>query len=220
MSRLPVISVIIPAYNAERYIGRAIRSILNQSMPTEDFEVIIIDDDSTDRTAFALELFNDAIRILRNPRNLGLPATLNVGIRAARGQFVVRLDADDYVSADYLSTLSRFLHLNPYMDAVACDYYLVDDNENVLERRSCLDYPIGCGIMFRIEQLITVGLYDEEFLMHEDQDMRHRFLKKFKIHRIELPLYRYRRHENNMTNDGKTWDEFTEKLNEKHGNKE
>ena len=212
----PQISVIIPAYNAERYIGRAIRSVLNQSLASNEYEVICVNDASSDRTAFALQLFEDEITILHNEENLGLPGSLNRAIKVAKGKFIVRVDADDYVSSDYLYILQRFLEANTYMDAAACDYLLVDDDENVLERCNCEVKPIGCGIMFRIDHLIDVGLYDDGFLMHEDRDLRTRFMKKYQIHRVELPLYRYRRHESNMTNNQATWTEFEQRLKEKH----
>jgi len=212
----PHTSVIIPARNAERFIGRAIRSVLNQSIPLGEYEVIVVDDHSADRTAYALDLFKDEITILRNAHQLGLPGSLNCAIKIARGKFVVRVDADDYVRGDYLFILQRFLEDNTYMDAVACDYYVVDDAENIVERRNCMEHPIGCGIMFRTDHLIDIGLYDDNFLMHEDRDLRVRFLKKYAIHRIELPLYRYRRHQDNMTNDRSAWDDFEQRLKGKH----
>ncbi len=219
MSKIaPAVSVLIPARNVERYIGRAIRSVLSQRTPRcGDFEVIVVNDASEDRTAYALELFREEIRILTNETRQGLPRSLNRAIKAARGKYVVRVDADDYVTDDYLYLLSRFLDDNSCMDAMACDYLLVDDDENVIGRRNCMEDPIGCGIMFRTDHLIDIGMYDDDFLMHEDRDLRIRFLDKYSIHRIELPLYRYRRHDANMTNDLKNWDLFTEKLNNKHG---
>jgi glycosyltransferase involved in cell wall biosynthesis len=212
----PQISVIIPAHNEERFIGRAIRSVLSQTIPQNDFEIIAINDASTDRTGYALELFKDEICIIHNEQNLGLPGSLNRAIKTARGKYIVRVDADDYVRSDYLYLLQRFLEDNTYMDAVACDYFLVDDAENVLGRRNCMDDPIGCGIMFRTDHLIEIGLYDDGFLMHEDRDLRARFLKKYLIHRVELPLYRYRQHAENMTNDRVVWDHYEERLKEKH----
>jgi glycosyltransferase involved in cell wall biosynthesis len=212
----PQISVIIPARNAERFIGRAIRSVLNQNIPLDEYEVIVVDDHSTDRTAYALDLFKDEISILRNERQLGLPGSLNRAIKTARGKFVVRVDADDYVRGDYLFILRRFLEDNTNMDAVACDYLVIDDAENIIERRDCMQHPIGCGIMFRTDHLIDIGLYDTDFLMHEDRDLRVRFLKKYAIHRIELPLYRYRRHQDNMTNDRSAWEDFEQRLRGKH----
>jgi glycosyltransferase involved in cell wall biosynthesis len=211
----PQISVIVPAYNEERFIGRALRSIINQKN-IDNFEVIAVNDASSDRTAYALELFKDEIIILHNDVRQGLPASLNRAIRVARGKYIVRLDADDYVTGDYLYLLQRFLEANTYMDAIACDYLVVDDSENVLGRRNCMEHPIGCGIMFRSDHLIDIGLYDDDLQMHEDRDLRVRFLERYGIARLELPLYRYRRHADNMTNDRTAWEHYECQLNEKH----
>jgi glycosyltransferase involved in cell wall biosynthesis len=215
----PQISVIVPAHNEELFIGRALRSIIGQ-VHVKDFEIIAVDDASSDRTAFALNLFKEEITILRNETQLGLPGSLNRAIRVARGKYIVRVDADDYVTADYLYMLQRFLEANTYMDAVACDYLLVDDSENVLERRNCMEHPIGCGIMFRSEHLIDIGLYDDAQRMHEDRDLRARFLEKYTISRVELPLYRYRRHPDNMTNDLSAWKHYEDRLKAKHSGTE
>jgi len=213
----PLVSVIVPVFNQERYIGRCLRSLLQQTMASDRYEIIVIDDASTDRTSYALELFHDQIVPLRNPSNLGLPASLNRGIAAARGQFVVRVDSDDYVNANFVNILHFFLDQNPNHDAVACDYLLVDDDEQVLKRADCQVEPIGCGIMFRREQLLSVGGYDESFLRHEEREFRLRFEQRFRIGRLELPLYRYRRHERNMTNDVAEMDLHRERLSAKHG---
>jgi len=216
MSKHPLISVLITAYNVERYIGRCLRSILNQSIPREEYEVIVVNDASTDRTLFALELFKEDIRLINNTERLGLPKSLNKGIRSALGQFIVRLDGDDYVNYEFLKILSLHLRMNSHMDAIACDYICVDDFENVLDIKNYLEEPIACGIMFRIEQLIDIGLYDEDFLMREDEDLRIRFLEKYRIDRVQLPLYRYRRHENNMTNDREKMNKYKKILEAKH----
>lgn len=213
----PLVSVIVPVYNQERYIGRCLRSLLQQTMAPEHYEIIVIDDASTDRTGYALELFHDQIVTLRNPRNLGLPASLNRGIAAARGQFIVRVDSDDYVNANFVNILHFFLDQNPQHDAVACDYVLVDDDETVLKRADCTAEPIGCGIMFRREQLALVGGYDESFLRHEEREFRLRFEQRFHIGRLELPLYRYRRHGQNITNDVGEMDHHRDRLVAKHG---
>ena len=112
-----------------------------------------------------------------------------------------------------------YVENNNYMDAIACDYLLVDDEGNVIERKDCFKDPIACGIIFRIEQLIDIGLYDENFLLHEERDLRHRFTKKYKIHRLELPLYRYRMHDKNSTSDKKTMKLYEKRLIDKHGSK-
>lgn len=213
----PTTTILITAYNVEKYIGRAIRSALNQSADKDSYEIVVINDCSSDRTRFALEVFEDEIRLFNNEKRIGLPASLNRGIKKARGQYIVRIDGDDYVHSEFLNILELHLRLNESMHAIACDYMLVDDNEVILGQKNCVEEPIACGIMFRIEQLIDIGLYDEDFLCREDEDLRLRFLKKYSIERVKLPLYRYRRHENNITKDVKNMEHFREFLNEKHG---
>ena len=191
MTHLPTISIIVPAHNQEKYIGRCLRSVLNQTLSRNDYEIIVINDGSTDRTDYALGLFEEEIILIDSKEQCGLPASLNKGIRKARGRFIIRLDADDYVHSEYLNILAMHLEMNSTMDAVACDYILVDDHENVLDQVNCDEHPIGCGIMFRIDQLIDVGLYDEDFLSREEEDLRIRFEKKYKIDRVAptpLPL--------------------------------
>ena len=213
----PLISVIVPVYNQEKFIGRCLRSLLNQTIPHEQYEIIVIDDGSTDRTPYALELFYDAIHSITNSKNIGLPASINRGISAAKSPYIVRVDSDDYVNNNFLNFLSFYLNQNPYMDAVACDYLLVNDNEDVLERVSSLDHPIACGIMFRKQQLLNIGMYDESFRCQEDRDLRIRFEKQYSVSRLELPLYRYRRHENNITNDRSAMELHYQSLIRKHG---
>ena len=213
----PVISVIVAAYNQERYISRCLRSLIAQTIDRDKFEIVVINDGSTDRSSAVLGEFIGEIVLIDNEKNIGLPASLNKAIRRARSPFVVRVDADDYVNSQFLHLLHEFLRENKYMDAVACDYLLVDDQEEVLGRKNCLTDPIACGIMFRTEQLIDIGLYDETFLLHEETDLRLRFTKKYQVHRLELPLYRYRRHENNSTNDIAAMEHHRQRLIQKHG---
>jgi glycosyltransferase involved in cell wall biosynthesis len=217
MTHLPTVSLVVAVRNQEKYIGRCIRSILNQTYSRNDYEIIVVNDASTDQTRFALELFGEDIRLINNAERKGLPGSLNTGIRSARGRFVVRIDGDDYVHHEYINILSLHLALNPSIDAVACDYNLVTNNDEVIERRNCEEHPIGCGIMFRVDQLVDLGLYDEQFLLHEDKDLRIRFLEKHNIHRVALPLYRYRRHDDNMTNDHGAMNGYLSQLEAKHG---
>jgi glycosyltransferase involved in cell wall biosynthesis len=217
VSTVPLVSVIVPVFNQERFLGRCLRSLVEQDFPRGDYEVVVVDDGSTDGTGQILDLFSEEVRVLRNEVNSGLPAALNRGIRSSCSLLTVRVDSDDYVNAEFIRVLFTFLAQNRHMDAVACDYFLVDDDEIVLERRSCEDYPIACGIMFRTDQLIEIGLYDEEFLLHEERDLRLRFIEQHSIHRIEAPLYRYRRHTGNITNDAEAMAHHHAMLVEKHG---
>lgn len=221
--RNPKVSVIVAVYNQERFVGRCLRSLLHQTLPHDDYEVIVVNDGSTDQTGYALELFCDpkdsVVRVLTHTKNLGLPAALNRGIQAAVSPFVVRVDSDDFVNTNFLNFLHFYLESNPYADAVACDYLLLNDAEEVLERSNCVENPIACGIMFRKHQLLEIGLYDENFRCQEERELRIRFERKYHIHRLELPLYRYRRHENNITNDAIEMERYQQNLIEKHGDK-
>jgi len=213
----PLITILVAAYNQEKYIGRCIRSLLAQNFPKEDYEIVVIEDGSSDRTGYALELFSGDITVLKNEQNLGLPASLNIALKKIKTPFFVRVDSDDFVSRNFLLHLSAFINYNAHMDAVACDYNLVDDNEKVIERKNCMEEPIACAILFRTDQVVEIGCYDENFLLHEERDLRFRFLQNFSIHRLEMPLYRYRRHENNITNNKEAMDFHMTALKQKHG---
>ena len=212
---IPVISVIVPAYNQEKYIGRCLRSLMNQNIK-EKYEIIVINDGSTDNTNYALKLFKDEIVLINNKKNYGLPYSLNIGIKKSKAAYIVRVDSDDYVNENYLNILFMFLEQNLDVDAIACDYFLVNDKEEIIERKNCEIEPIACGIMFRNTQLVEIGMYDEDFLINEERDLRIRFLKKYKIDRVKLPLYRYRMHMDNMTKNKKNLKLHNIKLKKKH----
>lgn len=194
------IAIVMAVRNEERFIERALRSCLSQSAERGTYGIVVVDDGSSDATPRIVAGY-PGVTVLSNHAHLGLPASLNRGLMAAHARYVVRVDGDDYVHHDFVRVLSLFLEMNPYMDAVACDYFTVDEHEAHIEHVNCLERPIGCGVMFRKERLIELGLYDESFLMAEDLDMRLRFEKRWQMHRVELPLYRYRLHGENMTTD-------------------
>ncbi|MBW2258128.1 MAG: glycosyltransferase family 2 protein, partial [Deltaproteobacteria bacterium] len=90
----PKVSVVIPVYNRERYIGQAIDSILSQSF--RDFELIVVDDGSSDGTPAVVERCGDPrVRLVRHETNQGIPRTRNRGLLEARGEYVAWLDSDD-----------------------------------------------------------------------------------------------------------------------------
>ena len=211
-----LVSIIITAHNYTRYLERAIRSVLNQSLHRDNYEIIIIDDASTDETPQILENYKDECRVFRMEKNIGLAEARNFGIRKAMGMYVAFLDADDYIQYDLLKVQTVFLNENNRLDAVSVDYYLVNEFGDHIEHVSAEEKPIACGIMFRKDKLFDVGLYDGSFRAREDEDMRIRFLKKFNIYNIILPLYRYRRHDNNLTNNIEEMDKYRQKLDEKH----
>lgn len=210
-----VITIIVSVWNEEKYIGRCLRSLIAQNFPREKFDILVVNDGSTDRTKYALELFEKDICTITNDRNIGLPASLNRAIRHIDTPYFVRVDSDDYVSKNFLLFLYYFIEGNG-MDAVSCDYNLINDQEEIISRKNCMEEPIACGIVFRTSQILDIGLYDEGFLLHEERDLRVRFLKKYNIHHFELPLYRYRRHDDNMTNDKDKMDAYMKNLISKH----
>ncbi|MBS1517232.1 MAG: glycosyltransferase family 2 protein [Bacteroidetes bacterium] len=210
------VSVIITCHNYARYLSRAIRSALNQSLDRKEYEIIVVDDGSTDETRSVMKTYGNNIRPVFLDENQGLAKARNEGIKSALGRFVINLDADDYIDENLLFIESVFLNSNPSWDAVSCDYILVDENEKHLERISGRDKHIACGVMFRTDLLFEIGLYDEKFKMREDEDLRIRFEKNHTIYNIDLPLYRYRKHDNNMTNNKKGMTKYKKYLDTKH----
>tara|TARA_Y100000992_G_C21257259_1_gene489217 strand:- start:971 stop:1621 length:651 start_codon:yes stop_codon:yes gene_type:complete len=208
------ISVIVPVYNAEKYIGRCLRSLHKQTVDKKNFEIIIVNDFSQDNSLHEIKKYKtNNLRIINNTKNFGLPKSLNIGIKNSTGALVVRVDADDWVHSDFLNILSTFLFLEKEIDAVACDYTLTNNKEIDLVRKNCLKYPIGCGIMFRIQQLLELGLYDEKFKYAEEEALRKKFLKKFSITRIPLSLYRYRQHNKNRSKNKSMVKKYSSRLN-------
>src|SRR6267143_1280624 len=110
---MPLISVIIPTYNRERFVIKAIDSILNQTV--KDYEIIVIDDGSTDGTRTALEAYSKKIRYIYQ-ENAGVSSARNAGIKKAQGEWMAFLDSDDEWTKDYLST--QMAHIRKYPHAV------------------------------------------------------------------------------------------------------
>lgn len=211
-----MISLIITSFNYGHYVERAIRSALDQSLTRERYEIIVVNDASTDNTKVVLSNYEDDCRIFNLEQNLGLGGARNFGIKKAKGQFIIFLDADDYIHRDLLNTQRLFLELNVSIDAVSCDYYLVDEVGKHLSHVNAEEKPIACGVMFRKDYLYHIGLYDESFRAREEEDLRIRWLRDFKIYNLIVPLYRYRMHESNLTKDQLKMADAAEKLQQKH----
>lgn len=195
-----LISVLIPAYNAEKYLSRCLRSLHHQSLPQTEYEVILVNDGSDDRTSFIAAQFAGWIEYIELPENRGLPFALNHALRAAQGKFVVRVDADDYVNTHFLLFLTQALLTNPNHDAVCCDYLRVDDMENEFARKNAVEEPIGCGIIFDKDDLKSLGGYNHEFKINEEKELIRRFTQSGKtLMRLPLPLYRYRNVEDSLS---------------------
>jgi len=207
------VSIIITCYNREKFINRAIRSALAQNFTRDNFEVIVVDDGSTDNSPKIIRDYGNEIIPIFFRKNRGLPAARNMGIRRARGRFIVHLDSDDYLHDDLLQVEYLHLALNPEWGAVACDYIEVDSEEAHIKRHEAKTEPIACGIMFRKENLIEIGLYDERMRLCEDEELRQRYEARFFIGYVHLPLYRYTKHDGNITNDVNAVNKYRKRLN-------
>ena len=209
-------SLIITSYNYGHFLERCLRSALNQTKPEGGYEVLVIDDASSDGTGQILKNFEDDIRYVRLEENKGLSYARNLGVKMAKGQFVVFLDADDYVHKDFLYLERTIMGLNPSLDAVSCDYYFVDERGRHSEYVKGDSSPIACGIMFRKDLLFRIGLYDEGFIAREEEDLRLRWLENYEIFNIPAALYRYRMHDSNLTKDEDKMAEGKARFDEKH----
>lgn len=197
-------------------MGRSIRSALKQHVHKHDFEVIVVDDCSTDSSRELLETFRGLIRIAHLPVNSGLSKARNKGVEISQGDYILFLDADDYLNEYCLPFLTEYQrYFNPH--AVSCDYILVNDQEEHLEIVSARDKPIACGILFKKNSLLEMGGYDTEFKSREEEDLKIRFEKSIgEIENLPLPLYRYRMHDSNMTKNESEMDAYKELLERKH----
>lgn len=192
------VSVIICAHNEEIYIERCLRSIRNQKTFSE-FEVIVVDDASTDNTARIVENFSmKNLRLIRNESCMGIGRTSNIGIENASGRLVVRVDADDYVSEHFLEVLVSAIN-ETRNHAVRIDYININENEVFLSQGDSSKEPIACGIMYRKDSLVRVGLYNQNLRLGEDTDLERRFSAEYEILHLPVPLYRYRQHSRNSS---------------------
>lgn len=200
MASAPQISVIIAAYNEGRHIDRCLRSLASQ-VGAPSFEVIVVDDGSTDNTLEVVGRFSELLdlKIVSNDSNQGIGAAGAVGVAAASGRFLVRVDGDDYVSEHFLSVLYLAASAPGSDPAYRCDYFLVDENAGFLKRCDAAISPIACGLVMSRESVISVGSYNSEKKTGEDVDFEKRYRKSYSIGHIPIPLYRYRKHLNNTS---------------------
>lgn len=201
----PLISVILPAYNAAPYIAEAVRSVLNQTCA--DLEVIIINDGSTDATeAELLKIGDRRIRYYRET-NAGMAASLNKAVRLARGTFIARQDADDIAAPTRLEKQLRFLQDNPSIGVVGTWARIIDSEGNLTgqvhapphdqdEIRFFLlfDNPlVHSSVMMRKEVTETCGLYNEKLhTLIQDYEYWYRISGRFNVGNLPEYLQLYR----------------------------
>lgn len=209
----PVVSVIIPAYNATRTLEATLRSALAQTV--RNIEVTIVDDGSKDDTlAFARRLaaVDDRVRVLTRP-NGGVAAARNTGIRAARGRYVALLDADDLWVPHKLERQLRVLESDRKVYAVQAGATFVDDDLNVLSVRPCQpsrdalletllfqNMPNNMStLVIRRERFDEMGYFDEDLTILEEWDMGIKVARFCNLVSIEEPLSLYRVHTGNRS---------------------
>jgi len=151
--------------------------------------------------------FIDDITLIKNEENIGVAASANVGIKASKGQFIVRVDADDFINDNLSFFMREYMVANHDAFCVSCDYVLIDDYENTIERKYAETDPISCGIMYRRDLFLSLGGYDDTMRHREEEELRYRLGDKYSVHHSRMPFYRYRMHSNNKTKDPeyKTW---------------
>lgn len=199
----PKISVVMPAFNEERTIERAIKSILEQTY--ENFEFIIVDDGSTDKTDEVLDKFIDTrIKIVTNKFNIGVTKSMNIGIRASKGKYIARMDADDYCFPERIERQLEFLEAHPSIAVLGTACYLKDsirgeefvrvfpleDSDIKKEMAKYISICQG-SVMMRRQAVVQAGLYNEEYSDIEDLELWTRMGVKYKFANLEMPLYVY-----------------------------
>jgi len=206
----PRVSVIMPMYNAESYLKDAVDSILNQTF--QDFELIILDDASTDNSTSILDSYSDS-RIVRytSDKNIGLANILNIGLKMAKGEYIARMDSDDISLPARLQIEVDYLDSHPKIDLVSCGMQQFDlANRTMLYKESfwlvCYNAfffsPIlHASSMWRKKSFEDNALcYRQERVPSEDYDLWVRALcKGLKLINIPEVLYKYRIHGNQNT---------------------
>lgn len=214
LSNNPRLSVLLPAYNAEKYLSQAIESILNQSM--NDFELIIADDASRDNTATIIESFaqkDKRIVLTKNERNEGKNRTANRLFELSKGEYVTIHDADDYSDKMRFRRQIEFLDENQDYAMCGCSFYSIDKSDNLLSSTELeTDYTVirkkielqsqfhGPTIVFRRDVIRKVGgLYRWPFIVAEDIDLCERIVERFHCKNIPELLYYYRIHNKSLS---------------------
>jgi len=210
MDSSPKISVIVTAHNYAKYLSQCLDSVIKQHF--RDWELIIVNDGSTDHTPEILDRYQDRypekIRVL-TLESVGLAKACNIGIRASQGQYVIRLDADDYFDENILLVESNILDTKPDVHMVYSDYYTISKHGEIIDSYrlpkvndevKLLDRsPLAAGAMYRRECYDAIGGYSEELKYQEDYDFWIRFIDKFNVYNVNLPLMYYRKHASSMS---------------------
>jgi glycosyltransferase involved in cell wall biosynthesis len=206
-----ILTIVVPAYNVEPYVDRCLRSILDQDISTNNYEVVIVNDGSTDGTKDIVESYVGSNIIVINQENKGLSCARNEGLRIARGEYVWFVDSDDSITIDSIKLILEAIKKSP--DIIALNYTeFHDDNRPPID--VCYKKKPNCGIDLLTSILnypAQFYVYKKSFLLdndlkfypgiyHEDVEFTPRavFLAK-RISYIDTPLYFYYIHSNSIT---------------------
>lgn len=205
--KTPKVSVIMPAYNSEKYIGEAIESILNQTFT--DFEFIILNDGSTDNTAKIVKEYakkDKRIKFINSKTNKGFIASLNKCLDVAVGKYIAKMDSDDISLSKRLEKQVGYLDNNSDCGMVGCGFKAFDKgNFKIIHvaKVGILDMLKTCATtipMFRKNIIDNFKLrFNPEFMYAEDYDFYSRFIQYAQIHNLQEVLYLYRWHGENVS---------------------
>jgi len=209
---VPKVSVIIPTYQYAHFVGQAVESVLAQTY--KNYEIILVDDGSTDNTSEVLSNFGDQISVIYHRENRGLSAARNAGIRVSKGKYVAFLDADDVWMPNKLRLQVKLLDQNSDVGLVFSDMTYFGKRCGS-KKRAFQEVSPSSGKVFKdlfVKDFIPmptvivrkicfekVGLFDESLTSCEDHDMWVRIAKFFKVDYVDAPLAKYRLHERNMS---------------------
>jgi glycosyltransferase involved in cell wall biosynthesis len=217
MTKSPLLSYIVLSYNYERYIWTTLESILAQSI--QDFEIVVVDDASVDRSVEVIASFDDPrIRLLRNDKNIGGAASYNRAVEAARGEWLVNLDADDWIAPTKAELQLAAVHKHPPLDVVGT-YVSVRDEDGAPYRSSIVqstintardfnltDTWIGANNLCRSSTMVRaaahrrIGLDDPDMIRAPDYELWTRFLQAgFRIEVLPQELTFMRIHSRQVT---------------------
>lgn len=207
--RTPRVSVVIPVYNRGKYIAETVGSVLAQTF--KDIEVIAVDDGCTDNSRAVLESFGPAVQVLEHPNrsNRGQSASINLGMRAARGEFIAVLDSDDLWAPDKLERQLAYFDAHPdvglvYGNGWVVDgdgkrmypFYQPDHREDSEPSRVLMDcyFLLPSNALVRTAAFRRAGWFDESFRAAQDHDMAIRIAEITRIAYINEFIFSYRRH--------------------------
>jgi glycosyltransferase involved in cell wall biosynthesis len=206
------VTVYIPSHNYGRYLEEAIESVLRQSVDT--WELFLINENSTDKTWEIMNLYrgDDRVQIFNTPQ-IGLPGVANFVLERAKGEYLIRLDADDVMDENNLLVLSNYLDTHADIALVFPDYFLMDESGYIFsqERRQPIYYknhmldlpPNGASTMIRVDVLKQIGGYRTDLGVQDGFDLWTKVIEKYKCANVNLPLFYYRRHDKNLTGNKK-----------------